>query len=338
MPSANNPMSAGLDPAEPGAERTGRPGARLLTVIGVPIDSVGVDGGSESSDSEGRLSGTERAPRVLRALGLLSRLGPGAADAGDLSVRIRGDSRDATTGVIAWPDVADMSDVVKRAVAEELAAGGTPVLIGGCCALEPAAVAGARSALGQVGVVHIDGHLDLYDGVTSATGEAADMPMAVILGQGPAAWVDRFAAALPGAEAAALGHRDPDEIADGFGSRAQDLGVMVIDADTLRQGPVLAARSVAERLPIPLWIHLDVDVLDREVFAATDYLMPGGLTLAELRLLLVELVDQVKVVGFSLACYNPDKDPDLSAGRALVSLLAECLPLMDRGATGQGGT
>ena len=105
-----------------------------------------------------------------------------------------------------------------------------------------------------------------------------------------------------------------------------------------RQGPVLAARSVAERLPIPLWIHLDVDVLDREVFAATDYLMPGGLTLAELRLLLVELVDQVKVVGFSLACYNPDKDPDLSAGRALVSLLAEFLPLMDRGATGQGGT
>lgn len=33
----------------------------------------------------------------------------------------------------------------------------------------------------------LDGHMDLYDGVNSAGGEAADMPMAVLLGRGPGA-------------------------------------------------------------------------------------------------------------------------------------------------------
>ena len=33
------------------------------------------------------------------------------------------------------------------------------------------------------------------------------------------------------------------------------------------------------------WLHLDVDVLDREAFPATDYLMPDGLSMDELRAL-----------------------------------------------------
>ena len=54
--------------------------------IGVPIDSVG------------RAGGTELAPAAVRERDLLGRLG--ARDAGDLAPRIRGDERDAETGVI----------------------------------------------------------------------------------------------------------------------------------------------------------------------------------------------------------------------------------------------
>ena len=44
------------------------------------------------------------------------------------------------------------------------------------------AVAGMRDAVGRVGVVNVDGHVDAYDGRTSPTGEAADIPVGALLG------------------------------------------------------------------------------------------------------------------------------------------------------------
>jgi arginase len=49
----------------------------------------------------------------------------------------------------------------------------------GGCSLLPG-LAGARRTYGRVGPAYLDGHLDLYDGVTSPTGEAADMPISVV--------------------------------------------------------------------------------------------------------------------------------------------------------------
>lgn len=40
----------------------------------------------------------------------------------------------------------------------------------------------------------------------------------------------------------------------------------------------------------PYWVHLDVDVLDEAELPATDYLLPGGLTFAELGELMQPLV------------------------------------------------
>ncbi|MBN9622115.1 MAG: arginase family protein, partial [Actinobacteria bacterium] len=143
--------------------------------IGVPFDSVGRGGG------------TETGPATLRELGLPEALG--ARDEGDLAVRIRGDERDADTGLLASDDVLENTATIRAAVADAIAAGERPFLLGGCCAELPGALAGARDALGApLGLAHVDGHLDLYDGETSTSGEAADMPISVVLGLGPAAW------------------------------------------------------------------------------------------------------------------------------------------------------
>ncbi len=167
--------------------------------IGVPIDSVG------------RSGGTETAPTVLRDLGLTEALG--AHDEGDLAVRIRGEARDPVTGLVASDDVLATTRAVRGAVAASLKAGQRPFLIGGCCAELPGALAGARDALGApLGLAHVDGHLDLYDGETSNTGEAADMPIAVALGLGPAAWVEAAGGATTIPERTALvGFRDRAE-------------------------------------------------------------------------------------------------------------------------------
>lgn len=282
--------------------------------IGVPVDSVG------------RSGGTETAPAVLRELGLPQALG--ARDEGDLAVRIRGEERDPASGLVASADVLWTTDAVRAAVAAATAAEERPFLIGGCCAELPGALAGARDALGApLGLAHIDGHLDLYDGVTSTTGEAADMPIAVALGLGPDAWVERAGGPATIPERTALvGFRDRAEsIADGM-RQPEELvrPPLLYGAEELREAGVAnAATELAARLTEagPFWLHLDVDVLDEAVFPATDYLQPGGLDWDELAAVLAPLVASERLVGASLACYNPDKDPGLECGRRLVEAL-----------------
>jgi arginase len=281
--------------------------------IGVPFDSVGRGGG------------TETAPAVLRDLGLPQALG--ARSEGDLAVRIRGEARDPETGLIASDDVLESTAMIRAAVGAAIGAGERPFLLGGCCAELPGALAGARDALGApLGLAHLDGHLDLYDGVTSTTGEAADMPISVVLGLGPAAWVEAAggAAAVP-ERTALVGFRDRAEsIGDGM-RQPEDLPhpPLLYGAAELRAGGVAAAAAeLAERLGAgPFWLHLDVDVLDEALFPATDYLQPDGLDWEGLGALLGPLAGSDALVGASIACYNPDKDPGLECGRRLVTAL-----------------
>ena len=285
-----------------------------MTVIGVPIDSVG------------RSGGTEFAPGVLRDLGLVEALG--AEDAGDLEVRIRGEVRDPDTGLLGSADVLRTTVTIREAVAERIAAGARPLLLGGCCAELPGALAGARDALGEVGLVHLDGHLDLYDGSTSPTGEAADMPVGVVLGLGPGAWVDACGGASTAPERTAIvGYRDKEESLR-YRMRQPEqldpppLGLAV--EDVRAEGPAEAGARVAATIGAtsPYWLHFDVDVLDERVFPATDYLMPGGMSWEELRAVIVPLLASPALAGASIACYNPEKDPGRACGRALVAALS----------------
>ncbi len=283
-----------------------------LAYIGVPIDSVGRDGGSEL------------APAALRELGLPAALGGG--DRGDLAVRIRGEERDPGTGLLASADVLATTATIRGALAALLGDGTRPFLAGGCCAALPGALAGARDALGAVGLVHFDGHLDLYDGETSPTGEAADMPVSVALGLGPAAWVEAAGGPSVAPERTALvGFRDRAESVE-YGMRQPETiepSPILRSAEDLRTiSPRLAASGIAAALdPNPLWLHFDVDVLDERVFPATDYLMPGGLDWSEATEVLTPLLSSPRLVGASLGCYNPEKDPGLACGRALVEAL-----------------
>lgn len=288
-----------------------------LVLIGVPIDSVGRNGGAEL------------APAALRELGLAAAIG--ATDSGDLEVRIRGEERDPATGILAGPDVLASTATIRAAVAAHLDTGRRPFLAGGCCAELPGALAGARDTLGSVGLVHLDGHLDLYDGVTSASGEAADMPVSVALGLGPVGWVEATGGAAVSAERTAI---------VGFRDRAESIEYGMRQPEELEPAPLLCpaeelhstepgaianeiATTLAERGPF--WLHFDVDVLDQGVFPATDYPMPGGLDWEELAAVLPPLLRSPALAGASIACYNPEKDPGQSCGRALVDALGAAL-------------
>ena len=265
-----------------------------FTLVGAPIDSVG------------RSDGTEHAPAALRELGLLEVLG--GSDRGDLPVSIRGEERDPDTGLLASEDVLSTTRAIRAEVSERMASGERPFIAGGCCAELPGALAGARDALGDVGLAHLDGHLDLYDGETSPTGEAADMPISVVLGLGPAAWVEAAGGAATASERTAIvGFRDCEESLK-YGMRQPDTlspEPQLASAEELRGGgPGEMAGRLAGRLSAaaPFWLHLDVDVLDQDVFPATDYLMSGGLDWDELGETLRPFLSSPRLIGASLAC------------------------------------
>jgi arginase len=220
-----------------------------------------------------------------------------------------------------------MTTALRGAVRDVVASGARPLVLGGCCSLVPAALAGVRDAVGRVGVAYVDGHVDVYDGHSSPTGEAADMRMGVAFGLGPAPWVQAAGgASVAPSDVIVLGARDPGEASDVGALLAGTLAeVEVLGPDELRAGGLAAAGArAADRLGRDdgrFWIHLDLDVLDEQAMPATDYLMPGGLQWDELFALMGPLGASDGLIGVSLGCLNPEKDPDGSCTERTCALL-----------------
>ncbi len=178
----------------------------------------------------------------------------------------------------------------------------------------------------------MDGHIDAYDGTSSPTGEAADIPVGALLGHAGAELLAVLGSApgapvVRGGDALVLGARDPGEAGD-LGDLPARLGILVRDATQVLADPAAAGRSAVDHFAaaaVPYWVHLDVDVLDKDVFPATDYLMPGGLDLRDLAAVLGPLGADPNLLGFSVGCYNPSKDPDGRCGDDLADLLVAVL-------------
>src|SRR5262249_40773025 len=73
-------------------------------------------------------------------------------------------------------------------------------------------------------------------------------------------------------------------------------------------------------------LHLDTDVIAPEDFSAVN--VPdssGGLSLEEIRAALSEFLRHKNLIGFDIAQYHPDRDPDGSAAKKPVDLIASAL-------------
>ncbi|HET6830029.1 MAG TPA: arginase family protein [Solirubrobacterales bacterium] len=288
--------------------------ARRWNLLSVPIDSVG------------RPGGTELAPVALLDAGLAEAVELGERDA--TMTLLRDPERDPDTGLVSSTAVLELTAEIRSKTAG-LAAGGDPLLVlGGCCTLVPGVLGGLADAGRAQRIAYVDGHLDLYDGVSSETGEAADMPVAVALGRGPAGWLEAAGGhVLDPADLALLGYRDLDE-ARGLGSILPDeLGAgTYIDTPGLRDvGPGAVGADVAASLGAGgdgYWVHLDVDVLDESVLPATDAFVPDGLDWDELEALLAPLVADPACLGLNVVCLNPEKDEGGRSTERVVALLA----------------
>ncbi|CAN5715720.1 arginase family protein [soil metagenome] len=289
----------------------------MWTALGAPFDSSGA----------GR--GEERAPAALRAAGVVEAFG--AEDAGDVAAPLRDPGRDSETGIIAFADLCASSRSLREAVAARLRRGRRPLVLGGDCTLLLGAIAGVREAIGRTGLWFVDGHADYLDGESSPTGEAADMELAILTGDGPPGLVDLGpdAPLVDAGDVVILGHRPPtlDEDTAVELARVPDATPRVTAEEIAADPPTIGSRW--ERVLAgrgPAWLHLDLDALDEAALPAVSYPQPRGLDWTAFVELAKPLLASDALVGVSVADFNPDLDEDGTQARRIVDALTAAGP------------
>jgi arginase len=290
-----------------------------VTIVGAPLDL-----------GQGR-RGVDMGPSAIRYAGLEERLAsfgctvvdrgnlqttePEALSVGDESARFLSEILDACAGLATL-------------VADVVADGGMPLVLGGDHSIALGTLAGLRRAAGVPGgVIWIDAHGDLNTPETSPTGNVHGMPLAAALGLAG----DRFSHASLGLPAVdprrvvLLGVRslDPAER-----SLIRETGIRAITMTEIdRIGIERAVQEAIDRASGPGFVHvsLDLDALDPEIAPGVGTPVKGGLTYREAHLACEDLAESGLVGSLELVEVNPILDRENASGAIAVELAASAL-------------
>jgi arginase len=202
------------------------------------------------------------------------------------------------------------------------------LVLGGDCTQIIALLTGARRYYKHINLLWFDRDADLNTPASTPSGRLDGMVLASIIGKGSPELV-RFWGEPPLV-------REPDALIYGL-QRVDQPEVDFLTRSPLRHvyaadislhGAEKSARDVLAHLHADtreFMVHVDLDVIAQDEFAAVNVPDSGGLSYAEVRSSLVEFVKQKNLLGLDVAQYNPDRDPDGSGARKVVDLLADVL-------------
>ena len=164
-----------------------------------------------------------------------------------------------------------------------------PLVLGGCCCSHLGAIRGLAARAGRLAVVWIDAHGDLNTPETSPSGNAWGMPLRMAIDEGSVAPAD----------VALVGARDLDPPEQAY------VAEQGIDDDV---GRALDGTTA-------VYVALDVDVLEPGVMPIF-MPVPGGLEVADLERILLEVSARSPVAGVGITGLVPGAEPALLAGFA----------------------
>ena len=275
--------------------------------------------------------GVDMGPSAIRYAGLeerLTSLGIPSTDRGNVVTREPEALEPGDEQARYLDEILGACARLAEAVADAVAAGSTPLVLGGDHSVAIGTLSGLATAAGRPGgVVWIDAHGDLNRPETSPSGNVHGMPLAASLGLAG----NRFAhdgltlPAVDPARVAIIGARslDPDE---------RDLvranGIRVFTMSEIdRIGIERAVNEALSRVAGPGFVHLslDLDALDPEVAPGVGTPVRGGLTYREAHLA-CELVAEAGLVGsLELVEVNPILDRENTTALTAVELVASAL-------------
>ena len=276
------------------------------------------------------LPGSEKAPAALRAAGIVERLqsiGYEVTDLGDCAPRLFADDDEHKRARNIPEIVASLNDLKPRAELG-LKSGALVLVLGGDCTQIIALLTGARRYYKHINLLWFDRDADLNTPASTPSGRLDGMVLASIIGKGSPELV-RFWGEPPlvrEPDALIYGLKRVDQPEVDFLTRSPLRHVYA--ADISLRGAEKSAHDALTHLHAEtreFMLHLDLDVIAQEEFAAVNVPDSGGLSFTEVRSSFVEFVKQKNLLALDVAQYNPDKDPDGSAARKVVDLLADAL-------------
>jgi arginase len=195
-----------------------------------------------------------------------------------------------------WERLAGLYEAVAGAVAADAGYGGCPVVLTGDCLIALGTMAGLQRAGADPGIVWFDAHGDVQTPETSASGYLAGMSLRLLAGYRPELIATRLGLRpVPEQRIVLAGARDLDP-----------------PEETYLAGAAIRRREVADLggLPEgPLYVHVDMDVLDAAALPGLRYPAPGGPDAAELADALRTLLATGQVAAFGIACsWYPGRD------------------------------
>ena len=183
-----------------------------------------------------------------------------------------------------------------------------------------------------MGVLYVDGHADFHTPETTISGYYSGMSLATAVGRGEGDLV-RIGKNFPlvrEEDVSAIGVKtsnfDDSELGEFRASR-----VKLFTAEVLKRGGILKGLGEATRaLSRPLYLHLDLDVIDASEMPALAGMRAGvhhagGLTREEVSSLCKGLAS-LPLAGMDITLYDPNLDPDRTYARRIIDLIRIILP------------
>jgi arginase len=197
-----------------------------------------------------------------------------------------------------WDRLAVLYSAVGQAVADSARRGSVPVVVSGDCTTSLGIVAGLQQDGADPAIVWFDAHGDVQTLETTTSGYLGGLPLRLLMGYRPGLIGTRLGLRpVPEDRVLLAGARDldPPEAAYLAGAQVHRTGVTSLTPASLPGGP--------------LYVHLDLDVIDPGELPALRYPAPGGVTSAQLTAALRTLLGTGRVAAVGVACTWPPGHP-----------------------------
>jgi arginase len=277
---------------------------RKICVLGVPLDM----GASRR--------GVDMGPSAMRVAGLEARLealGHRVTDGGNIRVEIPETQASGSDNARYLKPISEICTRTAEAVLKALEEGMTPLVLGGDHSLAAGSISGVaefyRRQNQKIGVVWIDAHSDINTPETSPSGNVHGMPLAALLGLGPAELSNLFGYSPKFApeNTVLIGLRDID-----VAERDNIKRAGVAEVYTMRDIDERGMRAVMEealraagRGTVGYHVSLDMDWIDPEDAPGVGTPVRGGATYREAHLAMEILADHGRLLSFEIVEVNP---------------------------------
>jgi arginase len=277
-----------------------------IAIIGAPLDL-----------GQGR-RGVDMGPSALRVANLNARvraLGYEVEDLGNIPVEQAEAWPEGDAHAKYLPQIAAACDQLAAQVADSLARGSVPLVLGGDHSVAIGTVSGVsrhfRERGQRVGLIWLDAHADMNTPETSPSGNIHGMPLACLLGMGPAELADLvgYRPKVAAENTVIVGLREVDMTER---PQVRESGVR---AFTMRDIDERGLRAVMEEAiraasggTAGFHVSLDMDFVDPQHAPGVGTAVRGGATYREAHLAMEMLCDSRSVTSMEVVEVNPAID------------------------------